>query len=513
MPGLAGITSAVLQRRSRHSARRCFITCLLLLASSFSASAQYGWTGTWASAPLAGKPNPTLAGKTLRQIIHTSVSGTSIRVRISNVFGDQPLRIEDVHIAIPSTGGSIVPVTDRQLRFQHRSFEVIPPGASVLSDALRFELPALSDVAISLYLPSVPGTITWHPSAHRISYMARGDRSGAADLPNAERTGSCYFLTGVDVQGTGLRGSVVTLGASITEGYKATDGMNREWPAVLAQRLTVAHIGLGVLNEGISGNRLLHPGAGPDAGSRFQSDVLDQTGVRWVIFSDDPINDLGSTQPPPTLNQLISATEELIAAAHRRHIRFYCSTLTPFEGADYWTAAEETIREQFNGFIRSTASGCDAVVDQDRATHDPDHPTRFLPAYDSGDHLHPNDAGHRAIADAIDLSLFRQNVSVNSAGNIRRDRSDRTSADRTSANALTARAGMTRPTASMTDVAERSRPAVSSPMTAPESFSRAKATIILRCWRCGGQRAARSFRVAASVPSPRFRTRWVSSTA
>lgn len=383
------------------------MTALLLLAPCFSACAQHGWTGTWASAPLAGKPNPTLGGKTLRQIVRSSVAGSRIRVRISNAFGDQPLRIEDVHIAIPSAGGSIVFSTDRQLRFRHRLFDVIPPGTSVFSDALRFELPALSDVAISLYLASVPGTITWHPSAHRISYMARGDRSGAADLPNPEKTGSSYFLTGVDVQGTGLRGSVVTLGASITEGYKATEGMNREWPAILAQRFAVANIAVGVLNEGISGNRLLHPGAGPDAVRRFQSDVLDQTGVRWVIFSDDPINDLGSTQPPPTLNQLIGATEEMMAAAHRHHIRFMCSTLTPFEGANYWTPAEEVIREQFNNIIRGTSSGCDAVVDQDRATHDPDHPTRFLPAYDSGDHLHPNDAGHRAIADAIDLSLFR----------------------------------------------------------------------------------------------------------
>jgi lysophospholipase L1-like esterase len=164
---------------------------------------------------------------------------------------------------------------------------------------------------------------------------------------------------------------------------------------------------VGVLNEGISGNRLLQAGAGASAESRFERDVVQQPGVRWVIFADDPINDLGSTRPPPTLPALVEGTEQLITAAHKNHIRFLCSTLTPFEGADYWTPAEEVTRERFNDFIRGKSSGCDAVIDQDEITHDSVHPTRFLPAYDSGDHLHPNDAGHHAMADGIDLSLFR----------------------------------------------------------------------------------------------------------
>jgi lysophospholipase L1-like esterase len=166
-------------------------------------------------------------------------------------------------------------------------------------------------------------------------------------------------------------------------------------------------LNIAVLNKGISGNRLLVDGAGPSALSRFDRDVLAQPGVRWVIFSDDPINDLGSTHPPPTADALIAGVERLIARAHEKNVQFFCSTLTPYEGASYWTPSGEAVREQVNTFLRSEKSSCDAVIDQDLATHDPVHPARYLPLYDSGDHLHPNDAGHRAIATEIDLRIFR----------------------------------------------------------------------------------------------------------
>jgi lysophospholipase L1-like esterase len=180
----------------------------------------------------------------------------------------------------------------------------------------------------------------------------------------------------------------------------------------LAQRLLDAGLKIGVLNQGISGNRLLAAGAGDRAETRFARDVLNQPGVRWVIFSDDPINDLGSTVPPPTAKELIEALGRLVRRAHEKQIKFLCSTLTPYEGAGYWTPAGEAAREQINAFIRGKASGCDGVIDQDAATHDPAHPTRYLPAYDSGDHLHPNEAGLQAISDAINLRFLSESSAV-----------------------------------------------------------------------------------------------------
>ncbi len=203
----------------------------------------------------------------------------------------------------------------------------------------------------------------------------------------------------------------MTLGASVTDGYKSTLDANHRWPNLLAERLVHAGLGIGVLNEGISGNRLLRAGAGESAENRFDRDVLMQPGVRWVIFSDDPINDLGSTKPPPTAEELIAAIERLIDRAHQHHIRFFCSTLTPYQGAAYWTPAGEAARERINAFLRTRKSGCDAIVDQDTALHDPAHPSRYLPAYDSGDHLHPNDAGYQVLANAVDLALFTESDS------------------------------------------------------------------------------------------------------
>jgi len=364
------------------------------------------WTGTWATSPMRNDAANGFARQTLRQIVHTSLGGDKARIHISNLFGNEPLTVADVHIALRSTGSSIIAATDSKIQFTGLSSVTVPPGTEAVSDPVDLSIPHLADVAVSFYLPNTTLPATYHPSGFQTNYLAEGDVSGSANIAPVKTVQSYYFLVNLDVQSEAAHGSVVALGASITDGYSSSADANRRWPNDLAKRLLDSRIEIGVLNQGISGNRLLAAGAGDNAETRFDRDALSQPGVRWVIFSDDPINDLGSTAPPPTAGQLIEGIERLIARAQRRQIKFVCSTLTPYQGAAYWTPAGEAAREQINVFILSKASGCDAVIDQDAAIHDPRHPAQFLPAYDSGDHLHPNDAGLQAIADAADLSWF-----------------------------------------------------------------------------------------------------------
>jgi len=381
---------------------------LVVVLSSRAAAQDRGlpWAGTWAASPMRDDPGKRFNRQTLRQIVHTSVGGHMARIHISNLFGTQSVTVADVHIAQRSTDSSIVAATDRKVQFGGLSSVTVPPGTEAISDPADFQVPRQADVAISIYLPNPTRLLTYHPSGFQTNYIADGDVSGLTTISDAKTFQSYYFLMNLDVQDQAARGSLVALGASITDGYASTADANRRWPNDLAQRLLNAELNIGVLNQGISGNRLLAAGAGDSAETRFDRDVLNQPGVRWVIFSDDPINDLGSTASPPAAKQLIDGLERLISRAHEKQIEFFCSTLTPYQGAGYWTPSGEAAREQINAFLRGKASGCDAVIDQDAATHDPAHPTQYLPAYDSGDHLHPNDAGLQAIADAVNLSLF-----------------------------------------------------------------------------------------------------------
>jgi lysophospholipase L1-like esterase len=369
-----------------------------------AAAAAGPWTGTWSASPQSG--GGAFNQQTLRQIVHTSIGGTSARLQLSNAFGTQPLAVADVHIAQRTSGSSVATGTDRQVTFGGATSTTIPAGGTAVSDEVSFAVAAASDVAVSFYLPQATGPSTYHQTGEQTNYVAAGDVSASGSLSNPQTTGSYYFLANLDVQNTAAAGAVVTLGASITDGVASSGDANRRWPNYLAARLAAGGRTVGVLNQGISGNRLLVDGAGQSALNRFSRDVLAQPGVQWVIFSDDPINDLGSTSPMPTAAQLIAGLQQLISRAHQAGLKFLCSTLTPYQGAGYWTAAGETARGALNAYVRGAGSGCDGVVDQDLATHDPADPTRYLPAYDAGDHLHPNDAGMQAIANAVDLNLF-----------------------------------------------------------------------------------------------------------
>jgi len=250
--------------------------------------------------------------------------------------------------------------------------------------------------------------VTYHQFGQQSSWWASGDVSANTGFSPIGQSNSYYWLANLDVQNSSATGAVVCFGASITDGYASTFGGNKRWPNDLAGRLAGAGMTVGVLNQGISGNKLLSDGSGPSAVNRFQRDVVSQPNVKWVIFSDDPINDLTSNNPPPTAAQLESATTQLITAAHNAGIKIYLSTLTPYSKYSGWTQAQETVRGQVIAWIKGGTTGADGVVDQDAATHDPANPTAFLPAYDSGDGLHPNDSGLQAIANAVNLGFFGQ---------------------------------------------------------------------------------------------------------
>lgn len=370
------------------------------------------WTGTWGAGP-AGPPLPagtkTFSNQTLRMIVHTSIGGKHVRIRLSNEMGSTPLRIGAAHLAQRAKDADIVPGTDRALTFGGAASITIPPGAPALSDPVELDVAALSDLAVSVYLPETAGATTIHGTASQTNYVSQaGNFAGAATLPVQHNIGSWPFLTEVDVEGGDA--AIVTLGDSITDGTRSTpDAVNR-WPDWLARRLQGR---LGVVNRGISGNRLVsNPPEGSLAGrnalERFERDVLATAGVRYMTLMVG-INDIGNSpdEAPISANELIAGYRQLIARAHGKGIAIVAATLTPFEDAKYYSATKETVRQAVNEWIRKGGE-FDGVIDFDLVTRDPAHPARLLAAYDSGDHLHPNDRGYEAMGKAVPLELFRQ---------------------------------------------------------------------------------------------------------
>jgi lysophospholipase L1-like esterase len=363
------------------------------------------WIGTWSVSPSI-TDDDGFNNQTLRQIVRTSIGGTSARIHLSNLFGSEPLVIGEAQIARRARGQKTVVGSDRAVTFGGQRNVTIPVGASVVSDPIAFEVPPLADVAISLYLPvRTPPRSTGHVDGLQDLYIAAGDvgadpafTGGTKISPGGQ---SYYFLTNLDVQNEAATGAIVTFGASITDGLVSSVNGNRRWPNRLAIRLQQAGMTVGVLNQGISGNNFFTNSGGQAGLRRFDRDVLQQPGVKWVVISDDAINNL-DTDRPSTAAQLISALRQLIDRAHRAGIKAICSTLTPFGATDSIEAA----RQDVNAFILSSTSGCDAVLDQAKAVSDPANPAVLLPAYNSGDNLHPSEAGLQAIANALDLDAL-----------------------------------------------------------------------------------------------------------
>jgi len=376
------------------------------------------WVGTWASAPMLAlvttpPTSPELNDATLRQIVHVSIGGASIRVRFSNTFGATPLEISSAHVAVSAGPGAIRPDSDKALTFSGQPSVSIPAGAPMFSDPLAFNLAAQSDLAITIHIATAPDAVTTHPGSRATSYLQSGDAVSAADLSSATKVEHWYFLDDVDVQSSAAAGAVVTFGDSITDGAHSTENANTRWPDDLARRLAANKktAGIGVLNEGIGGNRLLHDMTGPNALARFDRDVLSQSGVRWLIILEG-INDLGAhgrtplrDEKIPTAQELIAAYQQMILRAHTHRIRVFGATILPYQGAGYFSSVGEADRQTINQWIR-TSGAFDAVIDLDAATRDPQKPTQLAPTADSGDHLHPGDVGYKAMADAIDLKLF-----------------------------------------------------------------------------------------------------------
>ncbi len=379
------------------------------------------WVGTWSASPQSAdalvSPVPaSFSGQTVRMIAHVSIGGGTLRVRFTNELGTEALVIGSAHVALQSGGSTTVAGSDRTLTFAGATAVKVPKGAPMLSDPVELKVPALGNVVVTIYLPTATPAKTYHDLGRQTTYVSGpGNFTNVTAFPTLSTTTSWFFLSAIEVLAPPRTMAVVTLGDSITDGYASTLDANHRWPNFLAERLQASRrtSNVAVMDQGISGNRVLHDVIGPNALSRFDRDVLAQSGVKYVTLLEG-INDFGLSAFFPTefvsADEVIAGYKQLIARAHARGVLIYGATLTPFEGttiAGYYTTAGEAKRQIVNAWIR-TSQGFDAVIDFDRAIRDPAHPTRMLAAYDSGDHLHPNDAGYRAMANAVDLRLFQR---------------------------------------------------------------------------------------------------------
>ena len=417
------------------------LCALALSALAVSAEAQPQrpaadhWVGTWATSPVERPQSPpaqttpapkqaplNLADTTVREIVHVSIGGSRARVVLSNAFGTAPLAIGAASVALRENDSNIVKNTGHSLTFGGSVTVMIPAGATMISDAVDLKFPAMSDLAIDLYLPremlAAASPLTVHAGAQQSNYISKnGNFAGAAELPVASTTTAWFFLSRVETTAPAAANisAIICFGDSITDGTRSTPNTNHRWPDLLAKRLAAKPVSArAILNEAIAGNRLLSEGNlnfGINALARFDRDVLEQPGATHMIVLEG-INDIGMGRTggaPPSSAELIAAHQQLIERAHAHGLKIIGATLTPFEGAAYFTPDGETRRQAINAWMRGGKAGSpsyDGVIDFDAAARDPQNPTKFNPQFDSGDHLHPNDAGYQAMANAIDLKLF-----------------------------------------------------------------------------------------------------------
>ncbi|WP_066943928.1 SGNH/GDSL hydrolase family protein [Streptomyces lushanensis] len=381
-------------------------TVLAIPAASSARPAATTAVVTWGAS--ADRMDAAVPDRTHRIVVRTSAGGSGLRIRLSNAFGEQPVTFGRAYVGVRASGAAVAPGTNRALSFGGAASVTVPAGGSVYSDALAGTVAPQADLAVSVYVRNAAGTATGHRMGHQTSYFTPAGDHAAEESAAAytQRTGFRFYLDAVVVDAPVGTGAVVALGDSITDGASSTADTNRRWPDFLAGRLRndPGSTLKGVANEGISGNKVLSDGAGVSALKRLDRDVLSQRGLRTVILLEG-VNDIKAT-PAPTAAQLIDGYRRIIDRSHAAGVCVAGATVLPYEGWFEWNAGGEAIRQEVNAFIRSSGA-FDAVVDFDAALKDPAAPAKIRPAYDSGDHLHPNDAGMKAMADAIDLARLR----------------------------------------------------------------------------------------------------------
>jgi lysophospholipase L1-like esterase len=402
-------------------------------ASGYASPATAGahWVGTWAAMPQLTEPGNmppapytqdglVMPDTTLRQTVHLTVGTRYLRLRLSNAFGGTDLPVTAVSVARPADGragvSAIVPGSSRRVTFDGHTGMDIPMGAQAVSDPLDFPVSAGANLTVTLYLAAGQAStaITSHPGSRTTSYLVTGDPLTDSDLTGTTTADHWYFLSGVEAWARRGTAAAVVLGDSLTDGRGSTTNGNDRWPDDLSARLRSAPptSDIAVLNEAAGGNRVLHDGLGPSALSRVDRDVLAQSGVKWLLVFEG-VNDIGTAEPTKAATaqvtaDLITAYQQIADRAHAHGIRVYGATITPFGGNSYDDpdGYREAARQAVNHWIR-TSGRFDAVVDFDRVARDPAHPRALSPAYDTGDHLHLNPAGYRALAAAVPALLFR----------------------------------------------------------------------------------------------------------
>lgn len=398
--------------------QRSYVFLILLLTfcfNTFNYSQNLKWVGTWTTAPQLvetgnNPPSPGLSNNTLRQIVRVSIGGDSLRIRFSNEFSSFPVTLNSVRIAISKGSGIIDSSTEKILYFDGKPDVTINRGSAVTSDPFGFTLLPRSELAITIYFGNTSPDITGHPGSRTTSYILTGNEVSKVDLSNAVKTDHWYVINNIEVKAPETAAALVIIGNSITDGRGSGTNKQNRWPDELARRFQENNKTkqVAVLNQGIGGNCVLRACLGPSAVSRFKRDVINQNGVKWLIIFEG-INDIGGAfgaqGSEKVAQDLIAAYKQMIDSAHVKGIRVYGATLLPFYGNSYYSEDHEKARQTVNEWIRSSRK-FDEVIDLDKALRDPANPLRLLPIADTGDHLHPNETGHRMIAEAVDLAFF-----------------------------------------------------------------------------------------------------------